>query len=153
MNNYQLMCALESVASGYKYAVCAADRLPGTITHFPQGFIVNTDKYGQVGKHWIAIWLEDATTGQFFDSYGKKPIYYGKGFKHFLTKQCDFHDYNQKVLQSPDTVTCGFYCVYYIMLKTRGYSLSQILSDFSDNTYANDAFVRYFANDYLNDCL
>ena len=155
MNNYQLMCALKSnlVTRQLNITVCAANRLPDVITTYPQGFIVNTDNDGQPGEHWISFWLQDSTYGECLDSAGRDPANYRADFKRFLLKHCLSYKYNTMVLQSKDTNMCGVYCLYYIMLKATGYSLSRIQSCFTTDTYTNDVSMLYFATKYLDDCL
>ncbi len=155
MNNLQLQCAIESsaVSRRFNIGVYAADQLPYRVMDYPQGFIINNQTSRQMGKHWIAIWLDSPNYGDFFDSFGKRPNHYGKQFQDFLQRNVEHYQYNNRVFQSDDSVTCGLYALYYIMLKARGYSLKRIQNSLTSNTMLNDNLMYTFAHLSFNQCM
>ena len=45
------------------------------INKYPKLFVVNTGPMEFPGTHWIAIYFNEQMKGEFFDSYGKHPLY------------------------------------------------------------------------------
>ena len=51
--------------------------------------------------------------------------------------------YNNKIIQSPFSITCGGHCINFIILKSIGYSFKDVINTYSNNKEINDAFVYY----------
>jgi len=51
----------------------SCDTIP-KINNFPSSFIVNTQPSGKGGEHWVAIYINNERKGEYFDSYGFKPL-------------------------------------------------------------------------------
>ena len=110
------------------------------ITCYPSSLVFNTDGYGQVGKHWVAIYVDENMNSEFFDSFGLSPTAYG--LDKYLNKFSKNYNFNDLQCQGYDSNTCGYYCIFFINLKARGYSLKKILSFFKKDDYRyNDFFV------------
>jgi len=60
---------------------------------------------------------------------------------------------NSKRLQSKDTTVCGQYCLFYLMCRTRGYSLYQITDLFTENFNLNDQFVYNVIDEQFYCCM
>ena len=59
--------------------------------------------------------------------------------------------YNTKRLQGTFSTVCGSYCIYFLMMRCRGISFEDILSQFSFNDYyRNDSMVSLFMNKHFN---
>ena len=135
------------------FKVIAVDQLPRSIQHYPMGYIVNTDESHLPGKHWIALWFESPTYGEFFDSFGNEPAFYHNDFKEILRLSVRNYIYNDVVLQSSDSNTCGMYAVLYIILKAKGYSLRNIQQLFTTDKRWNDQVMYDFVHHYFNQCI
>ncbi|XP_054709220.1 uncharacterized protein F54H12.2-like [Uloborus diversus] len=61
-------------------------------------FDVNTDKHTEPGTHWIALFIENPQTVEFFDSYGLSPQAYGNHITRFV-KEYGHVKWNQVPLQ------------------------------------------------------
>ena len=151
MNSLQLLCALKSQKVNVK--VISVDQLPYRVKTYPRGFIVNNETSKQKGKHWIALWIESPDYGEFFDSFGEKPIYYGKRFTDFLNRNVKRYISNTEQLQNDSSDTCGLFTLFYILLKTRGYSMKRIRKRFTEDTRLNDHILYQFAHRYFNRCI
>ena len=89
MNTFQLAQVLtkdpltkESFAGVY-----ACDELTSIeINKYPKSFVVNTDAMKLPGTHWIVIYFNEQMKGEFFDSYGKRPIHYDKHFLDLMNR-------------------------------------------------------------------
>ena len=98
------------------------------------------------GEHWVAMFFNNQRSVEFFDSYDLHPIVYG--LTDFLDSHSSSWTYNSKTLQSLISEVCGHYTVYYIF-RSRGCSLSEILTHFSDNVSVNDKTVEHFIQNAL----
>jgi hypothetical protein len=154
MNTLQLECVLNADPVTRHVRVYAADQLPQQrLTQFPRGLIVNTEPSTMRGRHWVAIWLDSAKHGEFFDSFGKPPEYYHRQFRIFLQKNNACANYNDRVLQHADSDTCGLFALFYIAMKSMGSSLRDIQSYFCSDTRVNEAIVYQFALTYFKHCI
>lgn len=128
----------------YFRGACAKNQLPTRIPsrHDPSIYIVNLDSSHLPGSHWIALYLDPKRGGEYFDSYGLKPI------KEclYLLNQCPEIKYNNILLQD-DTLVCGQYCVIFAMLRSRGYSFLDIIRAFDHPL--NDAVVYNLIRAYF----
>lgn len=132
--------------------VFSADEIPQKITSYPAAFIINTDRRRDPGRHWVAFYVTDHT-GEFFDSYGRKPSFYSCGFSDFFAVNNLTVQHNDKRLQSKDSKACGYYCIYYLINRCRGIPMNEIIRLFSVNLSNNDAFVFDVIRDVFPYCL
>ena len=133
----------------YYRGTFSCNQLP-VVERYPSGYIVNTDTSDGIGEHWLGFFFDEAKHGEFFDSYDNELSFYDERFKTFLEKYSMSWNCNQKRLQGPFSTTCGQHCVYYMLLRCRGISLSKIVSNFSNNYNGNDRFVTHFLAKYYN---
>ena len=83
--------------------------------------IVNFDKSGGPGTHWVA-WYKNGKSKICFDSYGVRPPleviwYLGKPIH-----------YNNDKLQPAGQVFCGYLCLYVLKELSMGYEFQNILN-------------------------
>ena len=80
----------------------------------------------------------------FFDSFGFSPQDYK--VDDYIKKTSKSYEWNQNQIQHVESSMCGFYCIYFINLKSRGYSLQFINQLFVKKQFKqNDFFmVKYF---------
>jgi len=105
--------------------------------------IVNTDPSNEPGEHWVAIYIDSAgRRGEYFDSFGRQPPAI---FATYMNDNCsDYWSYNKKQLQSIASRVCGYYCVFYCMLRSAGIDMFKITSGFTNDTGFNDVLVHGF---------
>ena len=111
----------------------------------PACFIVNTDKASGPGEHWQAVYIGADRKGEFFDSYGLPPT--DPLMLRFLKRHCLYYAHNDRLLQTLTSSYCGYYCIYFVMMKAQGQTLSQLLRPFDAvRPWYNDQFIcRWFA--------
>ena len=146
MNGAQIERAFcqDKLASQSFVRVFAADRLP--VKEFPGSYVVNTDETGQPGQHWVAFYTVDDTV-ECFDSFGKNPGVYSVHIKEWLD---DVYQVVQcETLQSEDTAVCGHYCMFFLLLRSYGFSYEDVISAFTSDTVINDKFVCKFVNKFF----
>jgi hypothetical protein len=95
-------------------------------TRSPYCFIANTAKSTESGEHWVAFFVPDGTTVQYFDSYGTKPFV--DSFKRFVRSFPNF-TYNDVPLQGYSTM-CGQYCTLFLIARQYGHPFQTIIDRF-----------------------
>ena len=132
---------IENILTGDTYVkptfqgVYAIDKLP----RFDTGSCVfNTAPSVRQSGHWIALFVTE-TTAEYFDSYGGEP---SSSLRRKWRDKLWFS--NVVPLQSPLSAVCGHYCVYYLLHRTRGFSMASIESDFGVDVDLNDEMVHKF---------
>lgn len=119
----------------------ARDKIPEYVT-VPAALVINTDFSSSPGSHSVAIFIQENGEGEYYDSFGVPPQY--KEIIDFLGRNC-FHrlSYNQHILQemSPQSITCGKYCVLILDMRSRGISFCNLLRIFTANQSLNDKII------------
>ena len=123
--------------------VLGRDQLPDNVS-LPIGMIVNTDKHYEAGAHWVAIYIDSNGIGEYFDSFGLPPLY--EEMERFLINNTpNGYFYNNITLQCLDCVTCGEYCVAYLICRLcENISYADYISLFTSNPIANDELIKIF---------
>ena len=121
----------------------AADEISDLMVKSPCFIIVNLDNRNMSGSHWIAIGCFEKKI-EIFDPLGFDLFDWPRipcTLLNFLHK----YSFSRKIkiskrLQSPKSVLCGLFCVFYIM--TRSFkSFDYIQSVFSSNLNRNDSIL------------
>ena len=109
--------------------VYSVDTLPTNVLTFPAAYICNTDteKSYLPGKHWIVFWFQDPIRSECFDSFGLLPRQYNTQFEEFLTRNTDMCVYNNVSFQRKNSDVCGFYVLYYLLMKCNDMKLTDIV--------------------------
>jgi len=123
--------------------VFACDRLPTRLKdhQFPMLLVCNTDPHDKPGEHWIVIYIEDSSYGEYFDSFGRPPDI---PFKTFLNRYCDSWIFNERHLQSAISHYCGHYCIFYCLHRARNKNVNAITNMLTSDTGLNDYLVHNF---------
>ena len=145
MNSAELSCILERALCETDcnfLGVFAADRIPQNITAFPCCLVANTDPANRPGEHWVAYYCVSPSNVEFFYSYGLSwKVHTQIRFPIVPTK------FNRVCFQSPLSVACGHYCVYFLCNRAFGRTMSNIVLLFKrarDKINNPDKLVRYF---------
>ena len=150
MNTSQITHALEHdpVTRKQFCGVFPSDKLPRSLDRYPCGLIANTDPSNKSGTHWVAFYFPSEKKGEFFDSYGHAPEQYRKSFGNFLKTHA--WNFNKRKLQSAWSDVCGQYCIFFLSHRARGFSTSQIVHLFNNDTVSNDVQVSAFVRRHFN---
>ena len=116
------------------------DGIP-TFSDNEYSIIVNVDNSTLPGSHWTALVIR-GNNGYYFDSFGR--FYNNESFPidyiRNISKIC--HDkrmrFQEKVLQSFHSNTCGEFCIYFIKQFSNRVAFTQIFRNFTDNLKVND---------------
>ena len=122
LSNFDLENAVKKLKIPYFRGVFLLDTLPRKPYKKECG-IVNFDKSGSSGTHWVA-WYKNGKTKIYFDSYSVQPplevINYLGSPIH----------YNIDQLQPAGEVFCGHLCLYVLKELSEGHQFQNILNNF-----------------------
>ena len=111
---------------------------------------------GESGKHWICFHAPSYGMLEWFDPLGKLPSAYNTAFPKFINRHsCVSFIYNSRNTQSLQSITCGLHCIFFIIHRSMGYSMNEILSsiyvsDIPDECDAQvESFVQSLFSEYL----
>ena len=153
MNTEELLCVIkESLCLSFVAKnVYSADTLPATLATFPSAFICNTDPSHLPGKHWIVFWFQDPFHSECFDSLGYLPQYYSANFEAFLRRHTSLCVYNNVPIQSKNTDICGYYVIYYLLMKCSNMNLHDIVDRLKRCSFPDQYVVEYVSQAF--DCI
>ena len=104
-------------------------------------FIYNLEPSYMGGSHWVATYVRDNVIN-YFDSFGLPP--FEELVNHAKRKNLTLLHQNQQI-QNLYTLTCGYYCLYFLNEMNKGVDYFDLLQVFSNDTNKNEAFIeRYF---------
>ena len=86
-------------------------------------FVFNTHPSLKGGEHWICLVVDDGAA-IYFDSFGRHPLVYSS-VGAILAQRRDVVLYNSQLLQNVSTTVCGDYCVLFLLLRSRGWTLQR----------------------------
>ena len=111
-----------------------------SITSFPAYLIINIDERKLPGSHWIGLRV-DRHNVEIYDSSGFNLFLFPKIPCHLLSFIHRFTQSKQltvtRQIQPLSSNLCGFYAMFFIICRHH-YTLSEIISLFSDNLIKND---------------
>ena len=118
------------------------DMLP-EVTKLPAALVVNTDPSDRPGEHWVAIYIPIEGYAEYFDSFGLPPLHWE--IKKFLDKNSPMGTlYSNRTLQSIDGVTCGNYCILYVIGRCNNIPWWKLMTLFTSNTTFNDILAQLY---------
>ena len=123
----------------------AADQLETlSISSYPIFLIVNTDKSDSHGKHWLVLYITENEI-ELFDSLGLiRRNLMPKEILHFIHRFSVSRKFLCNSRLQPDySVLCGFYCIFFIMIR-QATNFKSILSIFSTDEIRNDKILGDF---------
>lgn len=111
-------------------------------------YIINTDNNDSLGSHWVCMYNDHRLSHiLFFDSLGSAPC---SVFYNFMKKANKPILYNSSILQSLNTVTCGFYCVYILLELNDKVSFYDIIYRLTQQpSLLNESFIFKILNNLL----
>ena len=153
MNTEELLCAIKDnlCLSSVAKNVYSADTLPTTLTLFPSAITCNTDPSHLPGKYWIVFWFKNPIHSECFDSLGYLPQYYSPNFDQFVRHQTKFCVYNNVPIQSKNTDVCGYYVLYFLLMKCTNTSLYDIVYTLKKCSNPDQYVVEYVSHAF--DCI
>ena len=130
------------------------DTIPKRVVKYPTVFILNTANAGQIGEHWIYLAFSHPNNpAEYFDSLGKNVAEYSQTLDTFLKLNGNGEYYtNYKQYQSSDSVSCGYFCLFFTDLRCQNIPYSKCLEILDRrNTAENESFVAGYVSKHMKD--
>lgn len=139
MNSLQITQILQNnnLSKNIFRGVYPSNNIP-SFYEYPYCLIANTDRYGEPGTHWIAIYVKDKDNAEYFDSFGEEP---NKDISSYLNQFVNINK-NKTKIQSIYDNSCGAHVIYYIIQKCQNKTLKNIIKEL--NSQYNDSLVKLF---------
>ena len=141
MNTLQITKIIQndSITKNQYLGTFAFDKLP-QIVRYPSCLIFNTHKSNQSGEHWLAIYYNKNKSCYFFDSMGFHPNHYN--ITEYLKSTSTFFTYNKKQIQGIFSTYCGYYCINFLLTRSRNISLKEFFKYFDHSPKDNDLAIK-----------
>ena len=124
------------------YGCYPIDEIP-TFTSFPAFCIVNNQRSGKPGGHWLAI-LITKRNFFYFDSFGLS-ILETELEKYFRKYNRGRVFFSRKCIQHAQSISCGFFCIAFVKNVHSVISYDRFLDKFNSmNLIENDKIVKRF---------
>ena len=111
-----------------------SDNWPDPVS-LPACYVVNTDNSRGPGEHWVAFFIDSDMSADYFDSYGIHPV---KKTLNWLRDRTICVHYNTLWLQSPASMVCWAYCLYFLHKRSNNVALENALSIFKEHNFRNN---------------
>ena len=98
------------------------------------------------GQHWVCVCIDKRGKEEYFDSFGLPP--FKEEIFTFLENKCSKWSYNRISIQNIASITCGNYCVLYIIYRCQSSNKKLFYSNFNENTLNNDKRIKKIFNDF-----
>ena len=123
--------------------VFSRDNLGSTVKN--GAYVINLDKYHDIGTHWIALYVNNKIV-TYFDSFGVEHIP-KEIMKFIVRKKKIIIITNIYRIQAYDSIVCGYFCIGFINFMFNGKSLTDYTNFFSPNYFNknDDIILKYFA--------
>ena len=146
--------------------ILAKDKLPKYDPTTKMAYIVNTDKSGEKGRHWILLYCLPGSNASgkggggggsgrtliYMDPLGKPPHFYNSHLTEFCSKFKKIIKLKSAV-QSRQSSLCGLYVLYFLYYLARGNELHAISRNFfRSNLLRNDKIVLRFCWQIFRHC-
>lgn len=115
----------------------AADAIP-SIDLYPFAAVINTDRVGYPGTHWVAIYAPNKRIIEYFDSFGDPP---NPTIGTYLLQFENIH-LNRSVIQSVLSDVCGQFCIYFIWQRSTKTPYRKLLNRLLSMQRGSDNYVK-----------
>ena len=115
--------------------VYSRDNLPKTIKN--GAYVINLDKYEDVGTHWVVLYVKNNGI-TYFNSFGVEHV--SKEIKRFICHK----DIKTNIfrIQADNSILCGYFCIRFIDFMFAGKSLIDFTNLFSPYDFKkNDEII------------
>ena len=86
----------------------------------PSALVGNTDPDHRMGQHWVAIYIDANSRGEYYDPTGRPP--HESAYVNFMSKHCLHWTYNTVRVQEEGSTVCRHHCIFYLIHRCAGYT-------------------------------
>jgi hypothetical protein len=134
MDNLQIIRAVGGIPSIKNFeGALPIDLVTNDSIRRPRSVIINLDESDESGSHWVALFVDNFGNASYYDSFADEIPY-------VLRTKFAIKERSTEPTQTIFSDACGFYCILFLFLKNRGYTLSfiqRILKRLSDSRVEN----------------
>ena len=145
LSNIDLLNWVKKLGIKHFRGIYSRDGLPKQIKKDECG-IINLDSQIGPGAHWDAYRNGDKAA-EYFDSFGL--IMPHEVMKYLRTSRKRIF-YSGDEIQERDSVLCGYWCLYYLLERQRGFPMLSVIHnakfDMNDQTVNHRFIIDYFKN-------
>jgi hypothetical protein len=102
--------------------VNARNRLP-RLLNVPSALVGNTDSDHRMGQHWVAIYIDENSRGEYYHPTGTPPFL--RTYVNFMNKHCTSWTYN--TVQKKWSAVCVHHCMFYLIHRCTGHSMTDVI--------------------------
>ena len=84
----------------------------------------NTDPNHRIGQHWVAIYIDANSRGEYYDPTGRPPL--ESAYVNFMNKHCLHWTYNSVRVQQEGYIVCGLHYIFYLIRRCAGHSMTDV---------------------------
>lgn len=133
---------IDNISNDYKLnIVCLTQQNIENAKHIKgKHYIINLNRDGMTG-HWTALYIV-GNKGHYMDSYGVQPSQY---ILNFMKRNgLELTKWNNNDIQDFHDISCGFYCLAFIMFmrKSKTKNMIAFTSLFNHNTKENTKILQ-----------
>lgn len=97
--------------------------------------VVNTDPSEKDGKHWVAFFIKDKNTIEYFDTFGCWPPK-NNSLYDYITENFQNIVYNKLKIQANYEDACGPYCIYFLWNRCKSRPFNEITNELKNNRFS-----------------
>ena len=97
--------------------VYARNRLP-RLLNVPSALVGNTVPDHRMGQHWVAIYIDANSRGEYYDPTGRPP--HESAYVNFMNKHCLHWTYNIVRVQEEGSTVCEHHYIFYLIHRCAG---------------------------------
>ena len=86
----------------------------------------NKDPDHRMGQHWVAIYSDANSRGEYYDPTGRPPFLRPRAYVNFMNKHCTSWTYNTVRVQEEGSTVCGHHCIFYLVHRCAGHSMTDV---------------------------
>ena len=90
---------------------------------YPYAIVINTDRFGQPGTHWVCVYVISSNCAEYFDSLALKP---NQDIQTYLDN-FKFVKRNVHQLQNLYDTSCGSFCIYFLINRCKGMQFEDVI--------------------------
>ena len=114
--------------------------------------ILNTSKMKQLGSHWVIVYIPKtrASKCELFNSLSGNIADYSIDIENLILVNGKEYLCNDIAVQSPQSILCGLFCLYFAHKKCSNYSFTSIINSFdNENLFRNDELVENYVQKHF----
>jgi hypothetical protein len=120
--------------------VYARNRLP-RLLNVPSALVGNTDPDHRMRQHWVAIYIDANSRGDYYDPTGRPP--HKSAYVNFMNKHCLHWTCNTVRVQEEGSTVCGHHCIFYLFHRCAGHSMTDVTRLLENPVEATDIVQKF----------